>query len=181
MLKLPKLSVTEWAVLGTLATSASYGFAAARELGPKGSIGCAWTVPRPLVYRGIIKLIDDRLVAETGTAPGRSGPTQRLLRVTARGRKAFDSWLAMPVCHVRDYRSELMLKLRFLEDDPPRFVNLVRAQQDELDPILDGLRGQIDNASGFDGVLARWRLSSAVAANSFLSDLLLALPLGGAV
>jgi DNA-binding PadR family transcriptional regulator len=167
----PALSVTDWAVLGALATCASHGFAAARALAPEGSIGQVWTVSRPLVYRAVAALTAAGLVEETGTAPGSAGPRRRLLEVTTPGRVALGAWLVTPVQHVRDYRSELMLKLLLLEGDPRSRAKLLAAQCEELEPICAGLGRRLDAASGFEAVLARWRLDSALAARNFLEAL----------
>jgi DNA-binding PadR family transcriptional regulator len=165
------LSINEWAVLGALSTTATYGFAAASELAPDGPIGRVWTVRRALVYRGINHLIELGFVATVGTAASPVGPIQRLLEVTASGRTAFDSWLDLPVAHIRDYRSELMLKLLFLTSDRTRRARFLAAQRAVLAPIRDGLAAQVAATEGFDEVLARWRLATADAAQDFLAGL----------
>ena len=167
----PELSVTEWAVLGALSSCAIHGFGAARALAPEGPIGRVWTVSRPLVYRAVSTLVASGLVMETGTAPGRAGPRRRLLKVTPAGRVALRGWLTAPVHHIRDYRSELMLKLLLLQDDDSGRAKLLAAQCAELEPICVGLRQRLDAADGFDAVLARWRLDSALAAQGFLEGL----------
>jgi PadR family transcriptional regulator AphA len=166
-----ELTVTEWAVLGAFSNGATHGFAAARLLAPEGAIGRVWTVSRPLVYRAIGALSAEGLVVESGTAPGSAGPRRRVVRLTEAGERALAGWLVKPVTHVRDYRSELMLKLLLLDGDAEATSRLVASQRAALEPMVGGLEQQAAEASGFDGVLARWRLDSALAAQRFLAEL----------
>jgi DNA-binding PadR family transcriptional regulator len=167
----PALSLTEWAVLGALATRESHGFGAARALARDGELGRVWTVSRPLVYRAVSTLSAAGLITEAGTAPGAAGPRRRLLSVTPAGRRAIAGWLSRPVEHVRDYRSELMLKLLFLDDEPERRRQFLATQREALAPMVVGLERQLAEAEGFDRVLARWRLDNARAAEGFLEEL----------
>jgi len=168
---LPELSVTDWAVLGALSSGASHGFAAARLLAPGGEIGRVWTVSRPLVYRSLIHLAAEGLVSEEGTAPGAAGPRRRVVSPTRRGERALAAYLVSPVAHVRDYRSELMLKLLLLDGRPEEKRTLLRAQRTSLAPMCAGLALRLEQAEGFEAVLARWRLDSALAALRFLEGL----------
>ncbi|HEY7824307.1 MAG TPA: PadR family transcriptional regulator, partial [Acidimicrobiia bacterium] len=56
-----ELSVTEYAVLGILAEAPSHGFAVAKELDANTEVGRILTVRRPLVYRALDRLVDQRL------------------------------------------------------------------------------------------------------------------------
>jgi DNA-binding PadR family transcriptional regulator len=166
------LSLNEWAVLGLVAEGETHGFAVSREFAVDGSIGRVWTIPRPLVYRAIAMLVDRGLVNETGTAPGAGAPTRRLVSITAAGRGAVGDWLQKPVAHVRDARSELLLKLLLLDRAGIDAEHLLRTQAAMVAPMLANLRGQLERNDGFESTIARWRIYSTEALAKFLDDLL---------
>ncbi len=166
------MSLNEWAVLGLLAEGETHGFAVSREFAASGSLGRIWTIPRSLVYRAIAMLVARGLVVETGTAPGDAAPTKRLVRVTAGGRAAIGEWLDKPVPHVRDARSELLVKLLLLDRAGIDATPLLRAQAAMVGPMLESLRIQLGRDGGFDSTIVRWRIYSTEALARFLGDLL---------
>jgi DNA-binding PadR family transcriptional regulator len=146
-------------VLALVAESPRHGFAIARLLGPDGEVGAIWTLPRPLVYRALEILEADGLIEARATEQDK-GPRRTVLAVTRRGRQAARRWLDTPVEHVRDARSELMLKLLFLERSGRDREPLLRAQLEQLGPLEASLRKRVARAEGFERTLALWRLES---------------------
>jgi len=165
-------SLTEWAVLGLLKEGSAHGWDIARAFAPEGAIGNVWTVSRPLVYRAITVLRDLGYIEDRGSAPSSSGPERVVLGTTGRGRSAFRRWLGRPVEHVRDLRSELLLKLLFVERAGLDRVPLLRAQLEELERDENGLVRRVAASDGFDRMVAMWRLTSARAARAFVEALL---------
>jgi tRNA (adenine37-N6)-methyltransferase len=165
-------SVTEWAVLGLLREEPRHGWDVARAFAPEGDIGRIWAVSRPLVYRAISVLRELGYVEDRGSIPSSSGPDRVLLAPTPRGRAALRRWLERPVAHVRDLRSELLLKLLFLERVGSDRAPLLRAQLAKLERGENGLVRQVAAAEGFDRTIAVWRLTSARAARAFVEALL---------
>jgi hypothetical protein len=76
-----------------------------------GEIGKVWSLRRPRVYYAINILTRVGYARATGTTASRPGPDKTVLRITPSGRRALEEWLATPVVHVRDARSQLLLKL----------------------------------------------------------------------
>jgi len=169
------LSLNEWAVLGLVAEGETHGFAVSRGFAAAGLIGRIWTIPRPLVYRAIATLVARGLVVETGTAPGAGAPTRRLVSITLAGRAAVGEWLETPVAHVRDARSELLLKLLLLDRAGIDAKPLMRAQSVLVEPMLASLRGQLERNDGFESTIVRWRIYTTEALARFLDDLLSAM------
>jgi PadR family transcriptional regulator AphA len=169
---LPDLSVTEWAVLALVAEQPTHGFAISKELGPEGDVGRIWTVPRPLVYRALSVLEHGGLVEPIGEEAGERGPARTRLRATRRGRAAVDRWLRTPVAHVRDLRTQLLLRLRLLDRRGSDMRTLADAQLLQLRPILASLEDQVRASEGFDHLLAVWRYESAEAAARVLEEVL---------
>ncbi|MGH8974624.1 MAG: PadR family transcriptional regulator [Acidimicrobiia bacterium] len=165
----PDLSLTEWAVLGVLATAPAHGFAVARQLQAPAPVGRVWTVPRPLVYRAIGRLEDQALIHPRATEPGAGGPQRTVYRIGRRGRAALDRWLRTPVDHLRDVRSELLLKLVLCARHGVEPRQLVESQQE----VFRGHLAALDVPAGrpVDPV-DLWRHESAQAVARFLGGLL---------
>lgn len=159
---MPDPSLTEWVVLALLAEGDSHGFALARELAPQGAIGRVWTVSRPLTYRALDLLVADGLAAPAGIAKG-AGPRRLVHAITPAGRRAVRRWLTTPVVHLRDVRTELLVKLLLLERAGRDPASLITAQRATLAPTLDALRRR-----RADDPVALWRKESARATARFL-------------
>ncbi|HTW99749.1 MAG TPA: PadR family transcriptional regulator [Acidimicrobiales bacterium] len=167
-----RLSLTEWAVLGLVAEGRTHGFAVSRELVRDGAIGRVWTIPRPLVYRAIATLCMRGMLREVGSVTGGSGPPRRLIEVSPGGRAALERWLDEPIGHVRDARSELLIKLLLLERSGKDPRPLLVAQASMLEAVLAVRVEQLRGSEGFDSTLARWRLYSAEAVARFVAELI---------
>jgi DNA-binding PadR family transcriptional regulator len=165
-----QLPTSEWAVLALVAEGETHGFAVARALAPGGEVGRVWAMRRPLVYRTLDVLTERELVRPSGTEPSETGPPRTLLAITPAGRTRVRAWLTTPVEHVRDARSELMLKLLFLDraGQPPD--PLLTAQRQRFAALVEELDARLDEADGFERTLLRWRLESTRAALRFVSD-----------
>lgn len=155
-------------MLGATAEGPTHGFALSRLLGPDGELGRVWTLPRPVVYQALKKLTALDLVAARSTERSERGPTRTIVAVTPAGHAAVVTWLAEPVRHVRDVRSELLLKLALLERSGTDPAGLVEAQREVIEALRGGLEVEAAGAAGFERILAAWRLASAGAVLHFL-------------
>ena len=165
-------SLPEWAALGLLCERAAHGWAIAQALSASGEIGRVYSCTRPLVYRALGQLRETGFVEERGTVASDAGPARTTLGATRRGRTAFARWRGARVEHVRDLRSELMLKLLFHERAALDPAPLLSEQALGLLATEQALERRLANASGFEDTLALWRLSVARAALSFVEALL---------
>jgi PadR family transcriptional regulator AphA len=166
----PALSLADWVVLGVVVEAPTHGWAVSRELGAGGALGRVWTVPRPVVYRSIATLTAKGFVEPAGEVAGR-GPHRAIVRASPQGRAALRRWLDRPVDHVRDVRSELLVKLAPLERAGRPHRPLVERQLTHLAPVFDALLAEVPS-DDFDAVLATWRRESALAVRRFLEELL---------
>jgi DNA-binding PadR family transcriptional regulator len=160
----------EWAVLGLLSQEPAHGFAIARSLSPTGTFGRIWLMSRPRVYRAIDDLAARGLIAEVGTAPSDRGPTRTLYEATRAGQALLDAWLRAPVDHVREMRSDLLLKLALLHERRMSSHALLAAQREALAPVLRSLESAISTATGFEAVVLRYRLESTRSALAFIDQ-----------
>ena len=161
----------EWACLGILATGRAHGFAVAARLKPTGEVGRVWSMSRPLTYRALDQLAAHRLIRPVGEEPGIAGGNRTVLAITPRGRARLDRWLTSPVPHLRDLRSELLLKLILTELRGMDPTPLLSRQRDIVAYLAATFDDQVAGAPSADVVLL-WRAESARAAVNFIDTLL---------
>lgn len=181
-----ELLLGEWACLGILAIKPSHGFAIASRLTPKGDVGRVWSMSRALTYRALDQLTARDLIHAVGEEPGIAGGNRTILATTRRGTTELKAWLAAPTSHLRDLRSELLLKLVLSElagIDARPLLTAQRAQvaklaatlDERLDGGPDGTRSpgpRADRSPAGADVVAMWRSESARGALRFLDRLL---------
>ncbi len=162
-----ELLLGEWACLGVLAVAPAHGFAIAKRLAPDGDIGRVWSLSRALTYRALDQLVARSYVEAVGEEPGKAGGTRTVFAPTSSGLAQLRRWFDAPSRHLRDLRSELLLKL-------------VLADLNGIDTrdLLIGQRAQIATIASSradaspDDVVALWRRESANAALRFLDALI---------
>ncbi len=165
------LSLDDWAVLGLLCEQQSYGWRLVTALRPGGEIGAVWTCPRSRVYRAIAHLAERGLIEREGTEESAVGPSRTLLRATGAGRRALTGWLARPVEHLRDVRSELLLKLLLHDRLQRNPEQLVSAQRQTFRALAESLELRAATSDGFEHTIALWRLATLEATMRFLDGL----------
>jgi DNA-binding PadR family transcriptional regulator len=161
------MSLPEWLVLAIIGQQPAHGFAVAQRTASGGDLGRIWQVPKAVIYRAIGRLLDAGLIVPEGTEPG-LGPQRTVYKVTAAGGAAADRWLHAPVEHVRQIRSELLLKLALLDRAGESPADLLAAQRAVLEPIAQAIEARRAVSTGFDLTLLAWRRATAVAALDFL-------------
>jgi DNA-binding PadR family transcriptional regulator len=167
---LPEMSLPEWLVLTIVSQQPTHGFAVAQLTAPGGDLGRVWQVPKAVVYRAIGRLLDAGLITAEGTEPGQ-GPQRTVYSATRDGRAASARWLHAPVEHIRQIRSELLMKLALLDragEDP---ASLLQAQRTVLEPLVSAIEARRTRSSGFDATLLAWRRANATAALDFLDTI----------
>ena len=165
------LSLSEWLVLCVVCERPTHGQAMVTLLSPGGALGQIWRVHKAGVYRAIERLESLGLIQMMGPEPSRQGPIRFPLEATSTGRAAAKAWLSRPVEHVRDIRSELLVKLALLDragDDPGE---LLTAQHAQLVPVAAALDDHLRDATGFDRTLILWRYETISTAIRFLEAL----------
>ena len=158
----------EWACLGILYAEPAHGWAVAKLLRPDGDIGRIWTLSRPLTYRSLDLLTARGWVQPIAEEPGDAGPNRTILAATRSGRARFRSWAAAPVEHLRDLRSELLLKLVFADRIGLDTAGLLAAQAAIVDRQAERLAG---HSTGSVDVVELWRIEATVAAQRFIARL----------
>lgn len=156
----PPLSLADHVCLTVVAEAPTHGWDLVRLLRPDGELGRIWSLSRPLTYRSIDHLVDTGLVDRSDS--GR----RRMLRATPAGRGRAGTWLDAPVAHLRDLRTEFLLKVRLLERRGRSPTDLAIRQLDALEPTIAALL-----ATDATDPVERWRQESARASRRFLEHL----------
>ena len=162
------LSLAERVCLGLVAVhGVDHGWALGTLLAPAGPLGRIWSLSRPLTYRALDGLVAKGLVARRGRSAGR-GRERVLLEPTPAGRRRAAAWLDEPVEHLRDVRTELLVKLWLREQAGLDSRPLLERQEAAF---ADRIGGLVTARPG-DDVVDLWRRESARAVRRFLADAL---------
>ena len=140
-------------------------------LSPDGSLGQSWSVPKGVVYYTLQQLELLGLIRMTAEQRTGSGRARSFCEITPAGRAAGEAWLREPVDHVRDVRSELMVKLALHDRIGADSRPLVRAQLARLVPAAAALEDRLRTATGFERTLVLWRHEAITATVQFLTVL----------
>jgi len=165
-----ELLLSEWACLGILHAGAAHGFAVAALLRPEADVGRVWSLSRALTYRTLDQLSARGLVHPVATEPGIAGGDRTVLGITRSGRTRFRKWVTTPTEHLRDLRSEFLLKMVLAERSGIDTTPLVSAQTQLAEEHVARLDAVLDSDHGADAV-ALWRSETAHAALRFLRRL----------
>jgi DNA-binding PadR family transcriptional regulator len=165
-----QLLLGEWACLGVLYAEPTHGFAIAARLKPTGDIGRVWSLSRALTYRSLEQLAARGYVRVLGEEPGIAGGNRTILAATRTGRAQLRKWLGTPVAHVRDLRSELLLKLIVADLCGIPVGDMLERQRAHLEDMAEAIADQVDADAPVD-VVELWREETSQAALRFLARL----------
>ncbi|HEV8298644.1 MAG TPA: TOBE domain-containing protein, partial [Acidimicrobiales bacterium] len=157
------LSLGELVCLALVDDGVIHGWAIGTALAPDGELGRVWTLSRPLTYRAIEQLTAKGFLQREGQRSGQ-GRERTILSCAPSGRRLARRWLDEPVKHVRDVRTELLLKLVMRRRRGLALEPLLRAQQRVFSDHLDALAVAGPDADPVD----LWRRESARAVRRFL-------------
>jgi PadR family transcriptional regulator AphA len=166
-----QLLLGEWACLGIVYPTPTHGFAISARLKPSGDIGRVWSLSRPLTYRSLEQLAAREYIHVVGEEPGIAGGNRTMLAATRTGRAQLRTWLRTPVTHLRDLRSELLLKLILAEHCGIDISGMLDEQRMQIEAIAHTLRAKANDATERD-VVAMWRSELSQAALRFLDGII---------
>jgi PadR family transcriptional regulator AphA len=173
------LLLGDWACLGILYQGPVHGFAIAARLKPAGDIGRVWSLSRPLTYRSLDQLCACGYVHAIGEERGIAGGNRTILAATRRGRAALRTWLRTPVAHLRDLRSELLLKLVLAEQCGIDVTDMLASQRERIASVSAAQQAHVAAAGAPPDVVALWRNEASEGALRFIDKLTGALSTGG--
>lgn len=165
-----QLLLGEWACLGILYPEPTHGFAIAARLKPTGDVGRVWSLSRALTYRSLDQLTTRGFIRAVGEEPGIAGGNRTILAATRSGRAQLRKWLDTPVAHLRDVRSELLLKLIIAELCAIALDDMLDRQHARITELADAMDVDDEVDAPVD-VVDLWRQESSQAALRFLDRL----------
>ena len=158
-----QLTLAEHTCLTLVTQGVNHGWAIGSLLAPDGEVGRVWSLTRPLTYRAIDALVERRLVTRRRATP-RQGRERSLLSPTAAGRREASRWLDAPVDHLRDVRTEFLVKIALHQRDGRDIEQLLAAQKAVFSPTID----RLTTTHSDDDLVDLWRRESARAVRRFL-------------
>ena len=164
------LLLGEWACLGLLYEKPSHGFAIAARLKPESDIGRIWSLTRPLTYRALEQLQVHSYIEQSGEEVGLAGGNRTLLSVTKTGRAIFRTWINTPVIHLRDMRSELLLKLSLADECGIDIADMLKTQRKNIKTLQRNIESNLGDSGKNDAVLV-WRREIAEATLRFIDSI----------
>ena len=163
-----ELLLGEWACLGIVAEQPTHGFAVASRLRVDGDIGRIWSLSRPLTDRALDHLVSVGYLETAREEQGVAGGNRTILRITRKGRTELRHWLAAPSLHLRDLRSEFLLKLALADRLGLDTHDLIEEQKTIVTGFVKWLRTQ---SRASEDLVTTWRLEVAEGARRFLDQL----------
>lgn len=151
--------------LALIRSGIDHGYPIAQEFAADGDVGIVLTASRPVVYRELASL-ESRGLLSSRAGRGARGQAMKTLKLTASGNKALDAWLSEPVQHIRDMRTEFLLKVMMREKlqlPVASFVALQRAALADVMTTLSRVRDQ--------SLVNVWRREQARAVVRFLDEI----------
>ena len=161
-----ELLLGAWACLGIVYPKPIHGFAIAARLKPTGDVGRVWSLSRPLTYRSLDQLATRGYIHTVGEEPGIAGGNRTILAATRTGRAQLRRWLTTPVAHLRDLRSELLLKLVLAQNCEIDTSAMLEAQRTHIERLAAALHDPA--ADDTLDVVALWRQEASSAALRFV-------------
>ena len=160
-----QLSLIEATCLALIDQGATHGYDIAKRFHPEGDIGEVFTQTNPVVYRALKSLEAAQLVKSTD-ALGVRKQLKFALTVTAEGERVLRSWLNAPAIHIRDLRTEFLVKLHLRELAGLKQRKFIALQRDALENVLSHLLANPSRSA-----VAIWRREQARAVARFLDEL----------
>ncbi|MSO59879.1 MAG: hypothetical protein EXQ63_06095 [Ilumatobacteraceae bacterium] len=166
MSDLEEVSVLEGACLALVENGATHGYEIAQHFDLSTKLGAIYSVSRPVVYRTLDGLVKKKYLSSADST-GARGQLKMILKLTKAGDQIRRDWLNRPVQHIREIRTELLVKLLLRHESglaPQRFLT---QQRSVLQVVLTGLLQDRE-----DSAVAVWRREQARAVVRFLDELL---------
>jgi PadR family transcriptional regulator AphA len=125
---------------------------------------------RPLTYRALEQLQLHGYVEESGEEAGLAGGNRTLLTITKPGRAIFRTWINTPVVHLRDMRSELLLKLVLADECGIDISEMLKSQRKNIKTLQRNIESSLVDSDKPDTV-HQWRREIAEATLRFIDSI----------
>jgi len=116
----------KYAILGILSEQERHGYELRCAFNQR--VGDFWSLNPGQIYTTLDRLEHEGLV-EWREESQESRPHRKIYRITHKGRRELQDWLAQPVAKARALRDELFIKLLFLDRANPELIQTLIAEQ----------------------------------------------------
>jgi len=157
------LSAAEYAILGLVYQQPMHGYQIAQELTPSRGLGLICPLRLSNVYFLLGNLERRGLIAVDHRQQD-VYPPKTVLKATAAGKRAFQSWIWKPVSRLREVRLDFPLKLYFLgQEDVERILGLLDGQIAFCKQYLSEWTALVDSAApdSFDRLAMQSKVAAA--------------------
>jgi DNA-binding PadR family transcriptional regulator len=166
------LTPAEYAILGLVHQRPAHGYQIAQEMAPDSGLGLICPLRRSNVYF-LLGNLERRGLIEVEQRRDDAYPPKTVLKATAAGRRAFETWIWQPVTRLREVRLDFLLKAYFLSDaEPESIVRLLEGQVEFCRRYLGEWQALADGAApqSFDRVVIEAKLAAAQGTLDWLLD-----------
>jgi PadR family transcriptional regulator AphA len=161
--KKSELSAAEYAILGLLYQQPMHGYQIAQELAPNRGLGLICPLGLSNVYFLLGNLERRNLIAVDHRQQD-VYPPKTILKATAAGKRAFQSWIWKPVSRLREVRLDFPLKLYFLgQEDVESILRLLDGQIAFCEQYLSEWTALVESAApdSFDRLAMQSKVAAA--------------------
>jgi len=166
------LTPAEYAILGLVYQRPAHGYQIAQEMAPDSGLGLICPLRRSNVYF-LLGNLERRGLIEVEQRRDDAYPPKTVLKATAAGRRAFETWIWQPVARLREVRLDFLLKAYFLRDaEPESVLRLLDGQVEFCRRYLGEWQALADGAApdSFDRVAIDAKLAAAQGTLDWLLD-----------
>jgi len=166
------LSAAEYAILGLVHQQPAHGYQIAQEMAPDSGLGLICPLRRSNVYF-LLGNLERRGLVEVEQRRDDAYPPKTVLKATAAGRSAFETWIWQPAARLREVRLDFLLKAYFLRDSEPESVlRLLEGQVEFCRRYLGEWQALADGAApdSFDRLAIEAKLAAAQGTLDWLLD-----------
>ena len=170
--KKSSLTPAEYAILGLVHQRPAHGYQIAQEMAPDSGLGLICPLRRSNVYF-LLGNLERRGLIEVERRQDDAYPPKTVLKATATGRQAFESWIWQPVTRLREVRLDFLLKAYFLRDaEPGAILRLLEGQVEFCHRYLGEWQALAAGAApqSFDRVVIEAKLAAAQGTLDWLLD-----------
>ncbi|MGQ9573360.1 MAG: helix-turn-helix transcriptional regulator [Dehalococcoidia bacterium] len=161
--KRSELSAAEYAILGLLCQQPMHGYQIAQEMAPSRGLGLVCPLGLSNVYF-LLGNLERRGLIAVDHRQDDIYPPKIVLKATAAGRRAFQSWLWRPPSRLREVRLDSLLKLYFLgQEDVASILRLVDGQIEFCKRYLSEWKALAESAArdSFDRLAMQSKVAAA--------------------
>lgn len=163
----------EYGLLGFVRQQPLHGYEIFQRLHATTALGLDWAWKQSQVYAELERLEQEGYLASVVEAQGLR-PPRKVFSLTSAGTAAFESWLASPVAHARDFQLEFPVKFYFARQEGAAVARALLARQqaacEEWLATLDAQAKSKETGAGYTQLVQQFRSSQIATILAWLAS-----------